>query len=412
MRPIPDKTSNFDTKALSSHEKKIQKRLDKFMETVEGLAFSQTGKLTILKFLMDKTTVVLSESKAAEKFNDKFHHFTEELDLAVRKSKKEENQKEFLELLQDRIARDALGKHYKEYASLKRSGTSTAQLIEWISDKQKTVNPPKVKQRSHSQPAMFVSAPTPAQAAPITTAAPLTNAAPVANLPSSAPVFIAPPQVVQPPIQPLYQHMAQPPVVYPTVQYPFAPPTPQQQFSYPASPNPGAYPTMPPHMGYQPPFPASGMANQPSTHLAANAQPQPQNSSVTGSVPAPAAFNANGSLTPTQEQTREQVLQLFDGANFNRKGTITLLKFLVNNELPNYSERPEAKRFNDKLGNFINSYEKIRASTGEQRHARWAFECVCRIAQKHLNSGERVALMEKLVTEDRGSIATWLNTLY
>jgi hypothetical protein len=171
MRPIADKTSDFDTKALSSHEKKIQKRVVSFMKIVEGLAFSQTGKLTILKFLLDKTTVVLSDTKDANKFNDKFHHFTDELDLAVRKSKKEENQQEFLELLQDRLARDGLGKHYKEYVAMKGSGVSTAQLIEWISEKQNAVNPPKVKQRSHSQPAMFVSAPTPNQAAPITTAA-------------------------------------------------------------------------------------------------------------------------------------------------------------------------------------------------------------------------------------------------
>lgn len=96
MRPIADKTSDFDTKALSSHGKKIQKRVVAFMKIVEGLAFSQTGKLTILKFLLDKTTVVLSETKAANKFNDKFHHFTEELDLAVRKSKEKKTSKNFL----------------------------------------------------------------------------------------------------------------------------------------------------------------------------------------------------------------------------------------------------------------------------------------------------------------------------
>jgi hypothetical protein len=84
----------------------------------------------------------------------------------------------------------------------------------------------------------------------------------------------------------------------------------------------------------------------------------------------------------------------------------------VNNELPKYSEKPEAKRFNDKLNNFINSYEKIRASTGEQRHTRWAFECACRIAGKHLNSPERVMLMDKFLSEDTESIANWLNTLY
>ncbi|NCW86048.1 MAG: hypothetical protein EBV69_08120, partial [Oxalobacteraceae bacterium] len=123
MRPIIN-TKDNDTKAPSSHEKKIQKRVEKFMETVEALKFSQTGKLTILKFLVDKSAVVLSNTKAGEKFNDKFHHFTEEMDLAVRKSKKEENQKEFLELLQERIARDALGKYYKEYAAMKNSGAS------------------------------------------------------------------------------------------------------------------------------------------------------------------------------------------------------------------------------------------------------------------------------------------------
>ncbi len=406
MRPIADKTSDFDTKALSSHDKKIQKRFEKFMETVDGLAFSKTGKLTVLKFLLDKEAKVLSKVKDAEKFNEKFELFTEELDLAVRKSKKEENRQEFLNLLQDRLARDGLGKDYKKYAALKSSGTSTADLIAWISEKQKAINPPKIRQRSHSQPAMLVSAPTPAQAPPITTAAP------VANLPSSAPVFIVLPPVVQPAMQPFYPNMAQQPVAYPAVQYPFAPPTPQQYFPYPATPNPGAYPTTPPNMGYHPPVPASGMANQPSTQRVENAQPQAQTSSLPGSAPVRVTFNTGGTLNPRQEQARDEVINSFVNANFNRKGTITLLKFLVNNELPKYSEKPEAKRFNDKLDNFINSYEKIRASTGEQRHTRWAFECACRIAEKHLNSPERVTLMDKFLSEDTESIANWLNTLY
>jgi hypothetical protein len=406
MRPIADKTSDFDTKALSSHEKKIQKRVVSFMKIVEGLAFSQTGKLTILKFLLDKTTVVLSETKAANKFNDKFHHFTDELDLAVRKSKKEENQQEFLELLQDRLARDGLGKHYKEYVAMKGSGVSTAQLIEWISEKQNAVNPPKVKQRSHSQPAMFISAQAPAQAAPITTAAP------VANLPSSAPVFIALPQVVQPAMQPFYPNMVQQPVAYPAVQYPFATPAPQQPFAYPATQHPGAYPATPPSMGYQQAFPATAMANQPQVPPAANSQPQPQGSSLIGLTTVQAAFAAVGTLDTEKQEARDKVLQNFDGAKFNRKGTITLLKYLVNSELPTYSEKPEVKRFNDKLGNFINSYEKIRVSLAEQRNTRWAFECVTLIAQKSLDPAELVTLMDKLISEDRESIAKWLNTLY
>lgn len=96
MRPIADKTSDFDTKALTSHDKKIQKRVVTFMKIVEGLAFSQTGKLTVLEFFLNKTTAVLSEPKPAEKFNDKFHHLTEELDLAVRKSKKKKTKKSLL----------------------------------------------------------------------------------------------------------------------------------------------------------------------------------------------------------------------------------------------------------------------------------------------------------------------------
>ena len=406
MRPIADKTSNFDTKALSTHEKKIQKRVVAFMKIVEGLEFSQTGKLTILKFLLDKTAVVLSESKAANKFNDKFHHFTEELDLAVRKSKRDENQTEFLELLQDRLARDELGKHYKKYAAMKSSGASTAELIEWISEKQKVVNPPKVKQRSNSQPVMFVSAPTPAQAVPTTTAAP------AANLPSSAPIFTAPPQLIQPAMQPLYPNMIQQPVAYPAGQYPFAPPAPQQPFAYPATQHPGAYPVTPPNMGYQQAFPANEMAHQPYALPAANAQPQPKVSSLTSTATAQVAFNADGTLDARQQQARDEVIQSFVSAKFNRKGTITILKFLVNNELPTYSEKPEVKRFNDKLGNFISAYENIRVRTAEQRHTRWAFECVIFIAEKHLAPAELSKLLDKLISEDRQSVANWLNTLY
>jgi len=309
---------------------------------------------------------------------------------------------------------------------MKSSGASTAELIEWISEKQKAINPPKIRQRSHSQPAMLVSAPTPAQAPPITTAAP------AANLPSSAPAVIVLPTVAQPAVQPLYPNMIQQPVAYPAGQYPFAPPTPPQSFPYPASPNPGHYPPTPPNMGHHQPFPASGMANpqypfappthqqyspypptpNPGAYQAANAQPQPQTSSLTGSAPVSVTFNTSGALNPRQEQARDEVINSFENANFNRKGTITLLKFLVNNELPKYSEKPEAKRFNDKLNNFINSYEKIRDRTGEQRHTRWAFECACRIAGNHLNSPERVMLMDKFLEENTESIANWLNTLY
>ena len=117
-------------------------------------------------------------------------------------------------------------------------------------------------------------------------------------------------------------------------------------------------------------------------------------------------------LNPKQEQSRDEVINSCVNANFNRNETITLLKFLVNNELPNYSEKPEAKRFNDKLNNFINFYEKIRVSTGEQRHTRWTFECACRIAVTRLNSPERVMLMDKFLEENTESIANWLNTLY
>lgn len=369
MRPTGKITESIDTKSLSSHDKKIQKRVAKFMQIVDELAFSPEGKLTILKFLLDKTAVVLSDSKAANKFNDKFHHFTEELDLAVRKSKKEENQQEFIELLQDRLARDGLGKHYKEYSGIKSSGTSTAQLIEWISKKQKEVNPPKVKQRSHSQPAMFVSASTPTQAPPMTTAAL------VANLPSSAPVFSAPPTVNVPAMQP---------VINPAFQYPFVAPTPQQ---------PGGYPQV---------SPAPAMAFQ----------SPPTVSTSIGPTTVRAAFNAEGILDSAQQIARDTVLDKFDGANFNRKGTITLLKYLVNSELPAFSENPQAKRFNEKLMTFVVFYEKTRQSTVEQKRTRWAFECVVNIAQRQLKNDELVALLDKLVSEDSQSVVNWLNTLY
>jgi len=165
-------------------------------------------------------------------------------------------------------------------------------------------------------------------------------------------------------------------------------------------------------MGYQQAFPATAMANQPQVQPAANSQPQPQASSLTGLTTVQAAFAAGGTLNTEKQEARDKVLQNFDGAKFNRKGTITLLKYLVNSELPTYSEKPEVKRFNDKLGNFINSYEKMRDSLAEQRNTRWAFECVTLIAQKSLDPAELVKLMDKLISEDRQSVADWLNTLY
>ena len=421
MRPIIN-TKDNDTKAPSSHEKKIQKRVEKFMETVEALKFSQTGKLTILKFLVDKSAVVLSNTKAGEKFNDKFHHFTEEMDLAVRKSKKEENQKEFLELLQERIARDALGKYYKEYAAMKNSGASAAELIEWISDKQKIINPPKIRQRSHSQPTMLVSAPIQAQTPPITTAAP------AANLPSTVPGLTVTQPMAQSPMQQISPVIMHQPITYPApypiaypVGYAFAtpapvqhfayPPTPQP-FSYPASPNPVSYPATPPAMGFQQPINITGMTHQPYPQTFAHAQDQQPGTPFNMPAPAQAAFNASGSLNPIQDQARDQLVQIFHEAKFNRPGTLTLLKFLVNGEKPTYSEKPEVKRFNDKLDKFIGSYEQIRTSIGEQRDTRWAFECICLIAKKNLQHAELSILMKKLISEDRQSVVSWLNTLY
>lgn len=373
MRPNPISPRTTETKAQYEHNKKIQKRVDDFMGTVKKLAFSPTGKLTILKFLLDNTAVVLSNTKAAEKFNDKFHHFTNELDLAVKESKKPKNQEQFLRLLRERIARDGLGSHYDEYATLRNSGATTEKLLAWISEKQKEINPPKVRQRSQSQPTMLVSTSTPTQAPPMTASqafVPMVSNAPAFSMPA-------------PPFAPSSAQHAYPPMG-----------------QYPASSAPCPSPAMPPQA-----HPPAYAQSQPQP------QPQPYGQASTVAPATQPAFSVGGKLNDAQMYARENVFKIFKRANFNAKGTITLLKYLVNGDRPRQGSSPEAKRFNNKLSEFIDSYEFIRVGMGEEKHTQWAYECLIEIAESKLPDHVE-ELADKVTSQDRQSVVTWLNTLY
>lgn len=415
MRPIKSEIRNTEKAKPSSHDKKIQKRADKFMELVSGLKFSATGKLSCLKFLLDKTAGVISDTKAAGKFNDKFHAFTEELDLAVRRSKREENQQEFLELVQDSLAREGLGAHYDEYAALKRSGATARQLISWISDIQKEINPPKVRQRSQSQPTMFVSASTPTQAIPTSTTRPLTP------LPSSAPVFVAPaPTVFPSPAQAAYP-MPNGPVFFATPGY-YGPPPGQQAYpataQYPATPsawpNPAmqaqAYPQAVVNIQPQP-------QPQPQIQIQPQPQPQPQAVAFTEiSSDAGQPVFSEASLEVTLNQREKVILDAavenFKSSNFNAKGTLTVLKYLINSERPPHTDNPQAKRFNDKLDQFINFFEQHRRNILSLHQPLWLFQFIVNMSSLKLSAGHVGDLVNKTLYEDRQSVSDWLSTLY
>jgi hypothetical protein len=94
MRPTSNASRSNEKIHLSKHDKKIEQRANDFMNVFKNFDFSPAGHITCMIHLLAPRAVILGEGPAAQNFNRKFNHFSNELDLALGKSKKEENRNE------------------------------------------------------------------------------------------------------------------------------------------------------------------------------------------------------------------------------------------------------------------------------------------------------------------------------
>lgn len=99
---------------LKSHNEKVNSRIDKFLNSCELLDTLVTPlqKLLYAKFLMDKRRAILPEEYLKQTFGRaQSEKITGALNHELNKFKTDENKKEFLELLENRLIKDALGEH-------------------------------------------------------------------------------------------------------------------------------------------------------------------------------------------------------------------------------------------------------------------------------------------------------------
>lgn len=480
MRPNPASSTaqrqGFEGNQLSRHDKKIQQRVSDFMEIVNGLIPSRTGKLTCLKYLLDNNAKVLSNTKSAEEFNGKFDQFRNELEIAIGVSKKESNRQEFLSALKTALAKKGFEDKYDSYvtASNELSGN---ELLSWIREKQNEIAPPRVKNRSHSQPVL------PAQSDTVITTQTTTTTSTQPMFTTQAPMVMQYPaqmtsQTGFPPMMSAYpQGTTFVPVggYFPTVMPMQAMPNPapsvaqQQQVApmpYPPTSMPtgmmgGSYvpfPSMVTQPGFTPannipaqqsgipqPYPQT-MAQSPgipqaypqtilqpmvpvygSTMTAqiplAQPAPAPLPAQVTG-WPSPTAtispqststekVNVNAQLSRETQKYLDSAFMLFTEAKFNRKGTITVIKYLVNAETPRPAQSPDGQRFNDKFFRFTHSFQAIANNVSANEYGNWTFQVLRRIAYTQLDAAEMALLTTRfIIDEPRHDIVAWLNTLY
>ncbi len=488
----------IDATTQSRHDRKIQRRIDDFMDTVNTLMPSRTGKLTCLRYLLDPKAKVLSDSKSAQGFNDKFAQFKQELDLALGQSKKESNRQEFVDGLMTALAKEGFRNDYNSYVA-KSGELPMNELLSWIREKQMEINLPKMKERSHSQPVM------PAPPSPTLTTQTTTQT----TTTSTQPVLVPGPMVMQQPVQ-MTNPTGYPPLMssyppgtnfvpvggyFPTVmpmqamQVP-APAFPQQQpvmlMQYPPMGVPNgmmgnAYAQFPPMMMGQPvaapmntmpaqqpgipqPYPQTIIQQPvtpqayPQTMLQQPGIPQPYPQTIiqqpatpqaavqapvsSGPQSAPAQAAAPKSLptqaavpssprVPTEKATsaekvninaplsqngRDQLgaaFRLFTDAKFNRQGTITVVKYLVNGEIPAPAQNQGAQRFNDKFFQFTNSFDAIANRVDSDERMNWNFQVIRQVAFTQFNAAEIALLTTRFaINESRMEIVGWLNTLY
>ncbi len=492
---------------LSRHDRKIQQRVNDFMDNISDLIPSPTGKLTCLKYLLNPHAKVLSDSKSAEFFNDKFHHFVGELDDALSGSKKASNRQEFLEGLKTAMAKASLGNRYNEFVTASNQ-LSNDELIAWIGRVQKEIQPPKIKNRSPSQPVLptqtnpvlttqtttqttttstqpvLTAQPAMVMQQPVQMSAPMFQPmmpaypqggnfvpagnyfpAPVPSMQVPMPAFPQQQQAFVPAFAPAYpangmmyanpaqfpQTMMQAPVApmnpVPVQPFSMSPPQPQPAMQQPVVPQPYPQPMMqqaaiPQHYSqpYQQPAtqqpgipqPIPPTILQPMAPVAGN--PMITQTAVTQPAPIPVKteaaaqreqpgqvkqnppterVNINRQLSNESNIQLESVFNLYTEAQFNRRGTITVIKYLVNAEVPGPASNPDTQRFNDKFFRFTNAFDLIAGNVRRDEYVNWNFQVIRRIALTKFNAAEVAILTTRFaIDEPRNEIAAWLNTLY
>ncbi len=178
MRPTGSASRSNEKIHLSKHDKKIEQRAKDFMDVFKNFDFSPAGHITCMIHLLAPKAVKLGEGPAAQRFNQKFAQFSNELDLALGKSKKEENKNELKAALVRLIAERGLPQKYQMDYQSASSNFSTAEVINWLKLVRKEINPPKMTSRPQSQII------TPLQTTTTTTTSPILTTA-------TAPVFRA-----------------------------------------------------------------------------------------------------------------------------------------------------------------------------------------------------------------------------
>jgi hypothetical protein len=151
MRPNSNASRSNEKIHLSRHDKKIEQRANDFMDIFENFNFSPAGHIACLIHLLAPAALRLGEGPADQNFNRTFAQFSNELDLALGKSKKVENRNELKTVLVRLIAERGLPQKYQDDFQSVLSNSSTATVIRRLREIRKIINPPKMTTRPRSQ---------------------------------------------------------------------------------------------------------------------------------------------------------------------------------------------------------------------------------------------------------------------
>lgn len=144
MRPTSNASRSNEKIHLSRHDKKIEQRANDFMNVFKNFDFSPAGHITCMIHLLAPRAVRLGEGPAAQNFNRKFARLSNELDLVLGKSKKEENRNELKTALVRLIAERGLPQKYQMDYQSASNNLSTAEVINWLKEVREEINPPKM----------------------------------------------------------------------------------------------------------------------------------------------------------------------------------------------------------------------------------------------------------------------------
>ena len=366
MRPLSTPNNARATSKLSDHDKKIRKRIDKFMLSVKDLLADDHLKLYALIFLKDNQ--YLHGKKAPQLVQLPIYTFSTHFYDACKKSKIESNRIEFTEGVMDRLAKAGLGKHYKEYISKKDNGASDAELNNWVWEKAKNPRQPKIRTRAKSQPLT-----------PVSTSTSTKNAS------SSSPNPFGLPDGQSSEIQDIIWNTSR---TSPAAQYA---PSSAQSISRTHITN------TPP--GQPQPQPQPQPQSQNDYQIPSNPATFPQRVSVTN-----ARLSEQGTFT--LGAVWNQVLQ----CSFNRDGYVILLQYLVADMIPTYYANDSQFLFNQQFFGFVQSIANQRNSLNINEQRLWNDQLALTITYNIFGPVAHQALVEQMSFSGayRTQVANWM----